>query len=80
LGASAKRFEISTETYVHSTVATKNAAMRRARKLARMERMPVVLQDRMAKPGAQHLWLFTEEGLICAIAWRGKSTLVARVH
>jgi|ERR1019366_5782595 hypothetical protein len=79
-GASGQRFEIAMERCVHSTTATKNAAMRRARKLARMEKVPVVLRDRMAKPGAQHLWLFRQDGTIRAIAWRVKSAPVERVH
>ena len=64
------RFEIGVSTAVRSTCATRAAAIRRARKLARAEAVEVIVHDRMAKPGAQSVWLLNEHGLIRAILRR----------
>ena len=65
------RFEVGVATAVRSAAATRAAAIRRARTLARDEKVEVIVCDRMAKPGAQSVWLFNEDGLIRAILRRG---------
>jgi hypothetical protein len=64
------RFEVGVATAVRSTSATRDAAIRRARTLARAEKVEAIVYDRMAKPGAQSVWLFNDEGLIRAILRR----------
>lgn len=65
------RFEVGVATAVRLAAATRAAAIRRARTLARSEKVEVIVCDRMAKPGAQCVWLFNEDGLIRGILRRG---------
>lgn len=77
-GPLSQRFEVGTQTRVCFTSATRDIAVRRARRLARTEGVQVIVRDRMARRGAQHLWLFREDGTVRRIARRVGNALADR--
>jgi len=66
-----RRYEVATQRSIQSVTATKAAAFRRARKLARSAGAEVVLSDRLARRKSQCLWIFQADELIRQIVERG---------
>jgi hypothetical protein len=69
-GPLSQRFEVGTQTRVCFTSATRDTAVRRARRLAQTERTQAIVRDTMARRGAAHLWLFREDGTVRRIVRR----------
>lgn len=80
-GPLSQRFEVGTQIRVCFTSATRDIAVRRARRLAQTERTQAIVRDTMARRGAQHLWLFRKDGTIRRIVWRvGNVQADMRLH
>jgi len=80
-GPLSQRFEVGTQTRVCFTSATRDIAVRRARRLARTEGTQAIVRDTMARRGAQHLFLFREDGTVRRIARRvGDAQSDMRLH
>ena len=80
-GPLSQRFEVGTQTCVWSTSATRDGAVQDARRLARTERVQVIVRDTMARRGAEQLWLLREDGTIRKIARRaGNAQVDKRLH
>ena len=59
-----KRYEVATRRRLHSLVATRLAAIRRARNLAQTRRTEVFVVDRFAGRKSFWLWMFRPDGTI----------------
>jgi len=80
-GPLSQRFEVGTETRIWSASATRDGAVRDARRLALTERQQVIVRDTMARRGAEQLWLLREDGTIRRITRRmGSAQVDKRLH